>query len=173
LISLNTLKPMLAKMPLNRGLLLLSACALCAWLALGSWDFIQQLPAQPAQSATAAEAPKPLQALDTQGITRMFGATPPEMQRAALAVPLTLLASLTAGHSKDSRALIRAPDSTAFYSIGDRLPGGVSLSSINPDHIVVLGGGLEQTLAFPSHTARLLTPTPTADALPPPAEMQP
>jgi len=172
LISLNAARALLAKLPLSRGLVPVSACALGAWLALGSWDFIQQLPAQPALDASPPAAAQPLPALDPAPIASLFGATPPETQANTYSVPLTLLASLAAQRSEDSRALIGAPDSTAFYSIGDRLPGGASLSAISPDHVMVLQGGRLQTLAFSSHPERLLLPTTEADSSPL-AETQP
>ncbi|EPL08056.1 type II secretion system protein N [Pseudomonas sp. CF161] len=173
MISLNAVKARLAKLPLRRCVLPLSVCALSATLALDSWDFIQQLPKPTAPDTTPAPTTPPLAALDPQVIASLFGAMPPEMQVSANAVPLTLLASLAAPRSEDSRALIRTPEITAFYSVGDRLPGGANLSSISPDHVTIMRGGRAQVLAFPSHTARLLTPTPVADAPPPLAEIQP
>lgn len=131
-------------------------CAWMAWLALESWQYSRALaapdsaPTPPAAPSRPAPAP-----LDTRGVARLFGAMPAERQQA---VPLSLLASLADTRAERSRALIQSPEGTAFYGLGARLPGGAILKAIATDRVLILLGGREQTLTFPSHATRLLAP---------------
>ncbi|HCR1748357.1 TPA: hypothetical protein ONB21_001040 [Pseudomonas aeruginosa] len=146
--------------PSPPGLLLscasLAFCAWLGWLILDSWQYGHALDAEDNPPAPLAAEPRPAPTpLDTRGIARLFGAMPAEQQQA---VPLSLLASLADTRAERSRALIQSPQGAAFYGLGARLPGGAVLKAIATDRVLILLGGHEQVLTFPSHTTRLLAP---------------
>lgn len=159
--------PLLVRLPLQRLIVPVGASLLCAWLGwlgLDSRTWLQALDT-PAGQASEAAPPmaKPLPALDIQAIAELFGARPPEpVETGRHAVPLTLLASLSEERAVLSRALILSPEGSAFYRLGDRLPGGARLKAVHPDHVLLQLAGREQRLSFPHANERFLTPRTSA-----------
>ncbi|MGF6694545.1 type II secretion system protein N [Pseudomonas sp. D(2018)] len=148
---------------LQRGLIPLGLAALgtwLGWLGLQGWHDWQALDTPPAQTiASIAESAPVHHPLDNRAIAELFGAlsaTP--LEASSHAVDLTLLASLSEGRAVLSRALIQSPEGSAFYRLGDRLPGGARLKAVHPDHVVIQAGGHEQRLSFPHSRERLLAP---------------
>lgn len=147
----------------QRGLLPVGIVAFCAWLAwLGvqGWDVQQALdtPRVPASTALNPSTPAHL-ALDPHAIAELFGAVALEsLDASPQPVALTLLASLSESRAVVSRALIESPEGSAFYRLGDRLPGGARLKAVHPDHVLIQLGGHERRLSFPRAPERLLAP---------------
>ncbi|MDH4585460.1 hypothetical protein E8F20_26790 [Pseudomonas sp. BN415] len=148
---------------LQRGLIPLGLAVLGAWLGwlgLQGWHHWQALETPLAlTTAPSAESDPAHHPLDNRAIAELFGAVTLEpLAGSPHAVDLTLLASLSEGHAVLSRALIQSPDGSAFYRLGDRLPGGARLKAVYPDHVVIQAGGHEQRLSFPRASERLLAP---------------
>lgn len=153
------------RLPVQRCFLPLGIAGLCAWLGwlcLDSWNYRQALANQVEQAATPApKAPEAHLHPDNRTIAELFGAVPPEpMESLQRAVPLTLLASLMEHQAIQSRALIQSPEGSAFYMLGDRLPGGAQLKDVQADHVLILLGGRQHILRFAQPQGRLLTPRP-------------
>ncbi|MCO6056639.1 hypothetical protein NG726_08110 [Pseudomonas sp. MOB-449] len=148
---------------LQRSLLPLGVAALCTWLGwlgLQGWHYRQTLDTPPDPTSTPAPQSAPAHhPLDTGAIAELFGAVAPEaLDASPHAVALTLLASLSESRAVVSRALIESPEGSAFYRLGDRLPGGARLKAVYPDHVLIQLGGREQRLSFSRAPERLLTP---------------
>ncbi|AOE87586.1 type II secretion system protein N [Pseudomonas sp. TCU-HL1] len=151
--------PLLAQ----RGLIPVGIIALSAWLAwLGvqGWNYWQAMDTPPDPAIASVDRSAPTHhALDQYTIAELFGAVPSEpLDASPHAVALTLLASLSDDHAVLSRALIESPEGSAFYRLGDRLPGGARLKAVHPDHVLIQLGGREQRLSFPRVPERLLAP---------------
>lgn len=177
---LPSLRPEL-HLPLRRALLALAVLALAAWLAWlaqGAWHVRQALQAEQAQPAPSAAAPASVDAapLDSTLVALLFGVLPVNRSAEAAAedastsLSLVLMASLAEHSDSDSRALIAGPSGSAFYRIGDRLPGGAVLRAVAPDHVLLNHGGRDYRLGFPRPETRLFVPRPpaaeTADGAP-------
>jgi len=150
-----------ALLPSLRAGLLVGALSFLAawltWLAYSSWQFRQGL--NPASlEAPSVAPPTPRAQPDPQAIARLFGVQLPEHSSDLPRVPLSLVASLVAGQSEHSRALIESPEGRRFYGIGEPLPGGGSLRQIGTDQVRVQRFGEELILSLPQHETALLTP---------------
>ncbi|WMR33045.1 type II secretion system protein N, partial [Metapseudomonas otitidis] len=106
--------------------------------------------------------------LDSTLVALLFGVLPasgsPEeaAEDASTSLSLVLMASLAERGEADSRALIAGPSGSAFYRIGDRLPGGAVLRAVAPDHVLLQHGGRDYRLGFPRPETRLFVPRPPA-----------
>ncbi|WP_165672338.1 type II secretion system protein N [Metapseudomonas otitidis] len=169
---LPSLRPDL-RLPLRRALLALAVLALAgwlAWLAQGAWHARQALAATLAQPVPSAAAPVATEAapLDNTLVALLFGVLPASGSReeaaedASTSLSLVLMASLAERGETDSRALIAGPSGSAFYRIGDRLPGGAVLRAVAPDHVLLNHGGRDYRLGFPRPETRLFVPRPPA-----------
>ncbi|WP_271409322.1 type II secretion system protein N [Pseudomonas sp. Q1-7] len=159
--------PALARLSLQRCLLPAGVAGLCAWLGwlgLDGWRYQQAVAAQVEQAAAAPpKVQQPHTRPDDRSIAELFGAVPPApVEALQRAVPLTLLASLAESQATASRALIQSPEGSVFYRLGDRLPGGAQLKSVQADHVVIQLGGREHILRFARSQDRLLVPRPAA-----------
>lgn len=163
-----TLRPEL-RLPLRRILLPLAVLALTgwlAWLARDAWYAHQALIIEQAQPAPSIAAPATANAAPLDGtlVGLLFGVLPGNgsaesaAEDASASLSLVLMASLAEHGEADSRALIGDPSGSAFYRIGDRLPGGAVLRAVAADHVLLLHGGRDYHLGFPRPEARLFVP---------------
>ena len=128
--------------------------ALGSQAALDVWRGLARTPDVPAAPAVATVADQPQLVADVAAIAErhLFGAAatgnahaPPPPTRAAL-----VLGGVWYAPGADAYALIGEPGAAQrSYRVGDRLPGGVELTDIEVDHVVLRRDGRAETLALP------------------------
>jgi type II secretory pathway component PulC len=135
-----------------------STSLLLGWLGYNSWQFFHSLD-QPAPQMRAVPVPEalPVPTLEPEKIARLFGVSPPT-KATPTTTHLLLLASLVGAESNLSRALIQSPAGSQFYSIGQTLPGGGRLQSIQTDQVMIELLGEPHPLLLQPRSASLLAP---------------
>lgn len=128
--------------------------ALVSQAALDVWRGLAMTPGVPAAPVVAPVADQPQLVADVAAIAgrHLFGAAatgsadaPPPPTRAAL-----VLGGVWYAPEADAYALIGEPGAAQrSYRVGDRLPGGVELTDIEVDHVVLRRDGRAETLALP------------------------
>jgi general secretion pathway protein C len=110
---------------------------------------------------TVASAATPAPATAAAIVSRhLFGnvaarAAPVVREIAETRLRLELHGVIVATDAELSAAVISEPNREGvLYTIGGRLPGNARLVAVNPDHVILARGGVEEKLSFPDNPAR-------------------
>jgi general secretion pathway protein C len=123
----------------------------------------------PARQAPTASAPTLPPAIDLAGLigAHLFGGNPAPGALPAGAppvsnIPLVLVGVLAATDPARGVAILGpTADAAKVYLVGGVLPGGATLSAVQPDRVLINRGGAIEALLLPRHSG-------AAGALPPP-----
>ena len=155
LSSLPQLQPLSTRLPMIFSLLLIVVCAHA--LVKITWMFLPEpeIEAAPARTAGVSVATPANTAQDIRRLTgaHLFG----EAERAAVSAPtkapetqlnLELRGVIAADPMADSSAIIAQGKGGKedVYGIGDKLPGGVSITEVHPENVILERGGHLETL---------------------------
>ena len=137
----------------NRQLLTVSlGLAMSASVGLQCYQLLSNLNS-PEESPESIETPAPQQAsLKQEDFKLLFGFNErPEAKPDKADIPKTKLNLVLRGAlaGLDNKKYASAIIQDKLYEVGDSLPGGVSLSEVFADHVVLNRGGQLETLYFP------------------------
>lgn len=137
--------------------------------------------AEPAPSIAPAHQQSAATDLEAILQAHLFGKPPSAAEQAAASkptvetrLPLSLLGVFVAEEADDSAAIIAEKGKVGrLYGVGEAVPGNVTLSAVNADHVILLRAGARETLNFPKMKAfehrQAKAPPSTEAAAPKPA----
>ena len=141
----------------NRQLLTASlVTAMIASVAIQGWEIYGVVNKPQALSQPEATTTVTTQPLKQGDFKFLFGVNErPEAKSGQADIPKTRLSLVLRGalsgldNKEYASAIIQGSNQDKLYEIGDSLPGGVTLTKVFSDHVVLSRGGQLETLYFP------------------------